>query len=92
VSNRGDSAEDHLSIFAREADGTLRFVKWVPSGGRGPRHFSLSLDSAAHLLVVGHQQGENLVLFERDARTGDLTRLDRLVNAGLVAYAGFAPF
>ncbi|PWN46776.1 putative isomerase YbhE [Violaceomyces palustris] len=43
VSERGDMVEDHISIFSRDVqDGSVQFQKWLPSGGRMPRHFSLS--------------------------------------------------
>lgn len=97
VSNRGDMAQDHISIFKRNStDGTIAFLKWVPSGGRTPRHFSLSSDTAADpaacFLVVGHQTDQNLVLFRRDQHTGDLTFEHKLENVGQIAFAGFAPF
>lgn len=43
VSARGDDVEDHIVIFTREADGSVSWLTWVPSGGKGPRHVSSRL-------------------------------------------------
>ena len=97
VSNRGDMAEDHLSIFRRDqSTGALRFLEWVASGGRMPRHFSLSSDTgkddAAKWLAVGHQTDQNIVIFSRNASSGKLTKVDTRTNVGQVAFTGFSPF
>lgn len=96
VSNRGDRVQDHISIFKRNQEsGELSFVEWVASGGRMPRHFSLSSDTGrddqARWLVVGHQTDQNIVLFHRDPRTGGLTKTDTKPDAGQVAFTGFSP-
>ncbi|GAC72433.1 hypothetical protein PANT_7d00097 [Moesziomyces antarcticus T-34] len=97
VSDRGDEEEDHISIFSRDTEtGKLSFVEWVKSGGRMPRHFSLSSDmgrdDSARWLAVGHQTDQNIVIFERHPDTGKLTRADVRANIGQVAFTGFAPF
>ncbi|SJX66072.1 uncharacterized protein SRS1_13513 [Sporisorium reilianum f. sp. reilianum] len=97
VSNRGDTRQDHISVFKRNlTTGELSFVEWTGSGGRMPRHFSLSSDSGrdadARWLVVGHQTDENLVVFRRDVRTGRLERVSEVRDVGQVAFAGFSPF
>ncbi|EST05834.1 Lactonase, 7-bladed beta propeller [Kalmanozyma brasiliensis GHG001] len=97
VSERGDRKEDHISIFKRnQKSGELSFVDWVSSGGRMPRHFSLSSDSGrddkARWLVVGHQTDQNIVVFERDAKTGGLTKRQTVQGVGPVAFTGFSPF
>lgn len=40
VSTRGDEVEDHVAIFKRRKDGSIRWHDWVPSGGLTPRHVS----------------------------------------------------
>lgn len=98
VSNRGDKDEDRISIFERDpGSGHISLSRWVKSGGRMPRHFSLSSDSLAdtahaHWLAVGHQTDQNIVLFKRDTTSGDLTKVDTKHNVGQVAFTGFAPF
>ncbi|PWZ01557.1 putative isomerase YbhE [Testicularia cyperi] len=96
ISNRGDETEDHISIFSRDtAAGTIKFQEWIPSGGRMPRHFSLSSDAGdthAKWLAVGHQTDENIVLYQRDAATGKLKKKEIVSNVGPVAFTGFSPF
>nr|CDI56424.1 6-phosphogluconolactonase [Melanopsichium pennsylvanicum 4] len=97
VSNRGDEVEDHISIFKRDQQtGELSFQEWVKSGGRMPRHFSLSSDTRrddqAKWLVVGHQTDQNIVVYERDATTGKLAKRDTRPDVGQVAFTGFSPF
>lgn len=97
VSDRGDADEDHISIFERNtSNGHLTLMRWIKSGGRMPRHFSLSSDSRAdtkgHWLAVGHQTDQNIVLFKRDTVSGALSQVDVKKNVGQVAFTGFAPF
>ncbi|EPQ30734.1 uncharacterized protein PFL1_01635 [Pseudozyma flocculosa PF-1] len=94
VSNRGDKKEDHITIFSRDAhQGTLRFEKWIGSGGLLPRHFSLSspADGTAGYLVSAHQDSQDLVLFKRNVQTGDLEKVKKIPDVGVVVYAGFLP-
>lgn len=97
VSNRGDMKEDHISVFKRDQEtGEVSFVEWVGSGGRMPRHFSLSSDTGkekeASYLAVGHQTDQNIVIFSRDPKTGGLNRVSEQKNVGQVAFTGFSPF
>ena len=95
VSDRGDSEEDHVTIYSRDVKtGAVKWLKWVPSGGRNPRHFSLSLDKEARYLAVGHQDTGNAVIFERDVKTGDIKRIEGAEYKGFpkLAFTGFAPF
>lgn len=97
VSNRGDTRQDHITIFKRNpTTGELTFQEWVQSGGRMPRHFSLSSDTGndeqARWLVVGHQTDQNLVVFSRDVVTGGLVKVNERKDVGQVAFAGFSPF
>lgn len=91
VSNRGDLHEDHISIFVRDAQtGAVTFQQWIPSGGRNPRHFSLSADGS--YLAVANQLSTNVVIFKRDAQTGLLQKTGAEVDdVGAVAFAGFLP-
>ncbi|KAJ1020074.1 hypothetical protein NDA16_004354 [Ustilago loliicola] len=97
VSDRGDMREDHISIFKRDQEtGEVSFVEWVGSGGRMPRHFSLSSDTGkdekAKYLAVGHQTDQNIVIFERDTKLGGLKRVAEQKDVGRVAFTGFSPF
>lgn len=97
VSDRGDEVEDHISIFKRDQDtGKIEFIEWIGSGGRMPRHFSLSSDTGrddeAKWLAVGHQTDQNIVIFSRDPTTGKLTKVQTKTDVGQVAFTGFSPF
>lgn len=68
-SNRG---HDSIAVFARNpADGTLKRIQIIPSGGGHPRNFSLSPDGA--WLICANRDSNNLVVFKVDANTGKLT-------------------
>jgi 6-phosphogluconolactonase len=68
ASNRGD---DSIAVFKiSDQDGTLKLVQHVSCGGKGPRHFAL--DPGNQWLLVANQDTGNIVVFARDARTGQL--------------------
>lgn len=70
-SNRG---HDSIALFAvDQAAGKLSLVEHTPTGGRTPRHFSLSSDGA--LLFAANQESNNVELFRVDATSGALTSL-----------------
>lgn len=72
ASNRG---HDSIAIFSTEKDGQLTLVEYVPSEGETPRDFNL--DPSEKFLIVGHQDSDNLTLFERDTDTGLLKLLQK---------------
>ena len=51
--------------------GTLTFVGHMPSGGRTPRN--ITIDPTNGFLIAANQNGENIVVFRIDPKTGDLT-------------------
>jgi len=69
-SNRG---HDSVVVFSLE-EGLPRPVQWVPSGGRHPRHFTLTEDES--MLMIANRDDNNIVLYSRDAGSGLLTGLD----------------
>ena len=76
ASNRG---ADSITRFSLDASGDhLTLQGWVPSGGRGPRYVTLSPDG---LLVVANVQGDNIVEFEINPETGDLTATNTIYTA-----------
>ncbi|MCO5584922.1 hypothetical protein L7F22_038854 [Adiantum nelumboides] len=91
VSDRGDEVEDHITIYKRDQkDGSIEFQKWVKSGGKMPRHFSLSQDG--HFFAIAHQTTGNVIIFKRDPQSGDLIKTGAEVkNLDQVAFAGFVP-
>lgn len=72
ASNRG---HDSIAIFKTEQDGQLTLVDYVPSEGQTPRDFNL--DPSEKFLIVGHQDSDNLTLFERDSESGLLKLLQK---------------
>ena len=75
VSNRVDSmANGSIGVFAIADDGKLTPVEWEDTGGKTPRHFSLSPDGK--LLVVTNQGSDNMSVFSVDQDTGELDLVD----------------
>jgi len=59
---------DSLITYKVHVNGTLDLLQVVPAGGLQPRHFSMN--GRGDLLAVGLQEGEAIVVFERDVDTG----------------------
>lgn len=76
ASNRG---HDSLVTYSTDADGKLTLVGYTPTEGETPRDFNL--DPSEQFVVVGHQDTDNLTLFERNAGDGTLTLLQKDVEA-----------
>lgn len=76
ASNRG---HDSLVTYSTDADGKLTLVGYTPTEGETPRDFNL--DSSEQFVVVGHQDTDNLTLFERNSGDGTLTLLQKDVEA-----------
>jgi len=65
---------DTLAVFAIDGEtGALSPAEFVPCGGRGPRHFSMSPDGEG--LVCAHQESDTLCAFRADGATGRLSRI-----------------
>ncbi|MFK8077714.1 MAG: lactonase family protein [Granulosicoccus sp.] len=65
VSNRGDNS---IAIFKVLDDGQLERIDIVPTGGKFPRHFSITPCGKA--VIVANQDSSTLNLFTRDVQTG----------------------
>ena len=76
ASNRG---HDSIAIYEAAEDGTLTLVNHTPTEGETPRDFNL--DPSERFIVVGHQDSDNLTLFERNDKDGTLTLLQKDVFA-----------
>lgn len=76
ASNRG---HDSLVTYSTDADGQLTLVNYTPTEGETPRDFNL--DPSEQYVIVGHQDTDNLTLFERDQADGTLTLLQKDVEA-----------
>lgn len=76
ASNRG---HDSIAVYKVENDGTLYLKDYVSTEGEVPRDFNL--DPSEEFVVVGHQDSDNLSLFERNADDGSLTLLQKDIYA-----------
>lgn len=72
ASNRGHNS---IAIFGIEEDGKLVLIDRAPTEGETPRDFNL--DPSNQFVIVGHQDSDNLTLFERDETSGKLTLLQK---------------
>lgn len=86
-SNRGDA--NTISAFAIQRDGKLTFVSRNPTLGRGPRNFVI--DPTGKYLLVAHQYTDNVVIFERNKKTGTLTDTGKRIELGSPVCLIFAP-
>ena len=81
VSNRGD-ATNNITVFSiNAADGTLKFVQRVPSGGKLPRNFVI--DPTGQWLLAANQDSNNIQIFRMDNSTGRLSPTTQI--PGIVA-------
>lgn len=84
-----DGDEDLFAIFDISGDGTLveSSKRLRPSGGRAPRHFSLSSESmrrtgaTAEWLAVAHHDSDEVVIFAL-GEGGDMKEVARMADAG----------
>jgi 6-phosphogluconolactonase len=67
VSNRGYDVITHFLVLD---DGLLKQQKIYQTHGKHPRDFNLSLDESH--LVVGNMHSNNVAIFERNPKTGEL--------------------
>lgn len=77
-SNRGDA--NNISVFAVQKDGKLKHIETVSTLGKGPRNFSI--DPSGNYLLVGHQYSNDIIIFQRDAKTGKLTDSKKRIAVG----------
>ena len=59
ASNR---AHNSIAVFEVIADGSLKLIEIVPTGGLNPRDFTLSPDQ--HYLIAAHQDSPNATVFK----------------------------
>lgn len=85
--NRGDA--NTISAFAIQPDGKLTFVSRISTLGRGPRNFVI--DPSGKFLLVGHQYTDNVVIFERNKKTGTLKDTGKRIEIGSPVCLVFAP-
>jgi 3-carboxymuconate cyclase len=78
ATNRG-TAND-ISWFSVGKNGTLTYKNQVSTNGDGPRNFTISPDGK--YVLVGNQKTDNIVIFKRNAITGQLTPTGQEIKVG----------
>lgn len=71
ASNRG--TENNLAIYSIQKNGKLNSIGYQSTFGETPRNFSLSPNGK--FLIVAHQTSGNIIVFERNAKTGLLKKI-----------------
>jgi 6-phosphogluconolactonase len=69
ASNRGDSND--IAVFSIRGNGKLKFLGREGSGINRPRNFAI--DPTGNFVLVANQDGNDIVIFKRDKKTGMLT-------------------
>jgi 6-phosphogluconolactonase len=77
-SNRGDA--NTISTFGIAKNGSLKLVETVSTLGKGPRFFTI--DPRGKFLLVAHQYTNDVVIFNRDSKTGKLIDSGKRINVG----------
>ena len=78
ATNRGP-AEDSISIFKiNTTNGKLNLIGHEPTYGEHPRNFGISPNG--EFLLVANQFSNNIVIFRRDIKTGQLTKLSKEIS------------
>lgn len=85
--NRGDA--NTISAFAVQADGKLSFIETISTMGKGPRNFVI--DPTGKYLLVGHQYTNDIVIFERNKKTGTLKDTGKRIEIGAPVCLLFTP-
>lgn len=86
-SNRG---HDSIAVFARNpADGSLKRVQIISSGGAHPRNFNLSPDG--NWLICANRDTNNVAVFKVDPATGLLSATGHTANVPKAVCVLFKP-
>ena len=76
ATNRGDAND--ITIFAIHPNGKLQYKEFLKTEGKGPRNFAI--DPTGNFLLVAHQYSNNIVIFQRDQKTGKLTDTQKRIK------------
>lgn len=82
ASNRGDA--NTINVIGKDQDGTYHHIQQVSSGGIMPRNFNLTHDGL--YLLVAHQASNDIVVFERNPDTGELSNTPWKVETNKPVY------
>ncbi len=87
ATNRG---HDSVAVFAiGSSGGKLTLVQNAPSGGHIPR--SIAIDPSGTHLLAANQNSDNIVVFDRDAKTGRLTATGQVLDMPAAVCILFTP-
>jgi 6-phosphogluconolactonase len=78
ATNRGPA--NNITCFWVLKDGRLEFLSQCTTRGDGPRNFAISPDGK--FLLVAHQFSNEIVIFQRDKKTGALTDTGERIDVG----------
>lgn len=79
ASNRGDF--NSIAIYKIDKDkGTLTNVGYQSTLGKAPRNFNF--DPSGNFLLVGNQDSDEIVIFQRNTETGALTDTGKRISVG----------
>ena len=76
--NRGDA--NTVSTFSIAKNGHLKLIETISTLGKGPRFFAI--DPSGKFLLVAHQYTNDVVIFNRNKKTGKLTDSGKRINVG----------
>ena len=79
ASNRGDF-NDIVVFGINSSNGTLSNIGSISSMGKAPRNFNF--DPTGKFLVVGNQDSDEIVVFQRDKKSGLLTDSEQRIGVG----------
>ncbi len=71
ASNRGK--ENNIAIFSIQKNGFLKTIGYQSTYGKTPRNFTIN--ASGNFLIVANQASDNLVVFNRNSKTGLLKKL-----------------
>lgn len=76
ATNRGDAND--ITTFEIQPNGKLNFKFFMKTGGEGPRNFAI--DPSGNFLLVAHQYTSDIIIFQRDIKTGKLTDIGKKIE------------
>lgn len=76
--NRGMA--NTISTYAISSLGTLKHIETISTLGKGPRNFTI--DPSGSFLLVAHQYSNEVVVFNRNPKTGRLTDSSKRIKVG----------
>ena len=76
ATNRGEA--NTISLFEINDKGKLVHKKTIPTGGKNPRDFTIV--PGGKFVLVAHQDSNDIIVFNRDQTTGELTNSGKKIE------------